>query len=142
MESDEKATTMTKAEIKAIINQLAAAGLSIESSENIKKVIATMPEKDKDTLRANLSTLGFYKKGGAWNAGLIAEVGDLLRPNIGAHETVKAAINIGLKGLGLGTGGYLTYQGGKAVLERMGVLGSASSMMAAAATMGAATFGE
>lgn len=140
--SDTETKTMTKAAIKAIINQLISTDLSSEDAENFKKVLTAMSDKDKDSLRANLSLLGFYKKGGAWNAGLIAEVGDMFRPNVGAHETIKSAINVGLKTTGLATGAYMAYRGGKAVLTKMGVVGGASSMMAAAATMGAATFGE
>jgi hypothetical protein len=142
METETDKTTMTKTAIKTIINQLSTNNISGEDMEHIGKAIASISEKDKDALRANLSLLGFYKKGGVWNAGLIAEIGDILRPNIGAHETSKSIVNVGLKGLGLGAGAYLTYQGGKALLERMGVVGGASAMMAAAATMNGASFGE
>jgi hypothetical protein len=141
METEEN-YTMNKTTIKAIIAKLASTNLSAEDSESIKKDFASLSDEDKDTLRANLSTFGFYKKGGAWNAGMITEFGDLLRPNIGVHETVKAAVNLGLKGLGIGTGGYLAYQGGKAVLEKMGVVGVTSTGLAAADTLGAAAFGD
>lgn len=128
--------------VHAAIKLLSSIGLTADQQSSAVKYLKEMTEPQLDMLRANLSLLGFYKKGGAWNGGLIAEVGDLLRPNTGAHETVKSAINIGLKSTGVATGAYLAYRSGKAVLERMGVMSGASMMMAAAATMGAATFGE
>lgn len=142
METETDKTTMTKTAIKTIINQLSTNNISGEDMEHIRKAISSMSEKDKDALRANMSLLGFYKKGGVWNAGLFAEIGDILRPNIGMHEAAKAIVNVGLKTTGIATGAYMAYQGGKAVLERMGVVGGASTMMAAAATMNGASFGE
>ena len=142
MVKDTTANANVNAEIVEIIEVATSKEVTPEIIGKLKTAISALSPEKKDILQDRLAELGFFSKGSLWNLGMLSDIRDVFRPNIGAGNTALSIVNVALKGGGLAGAGYLGYKGSKSLLQKMGVCKTLSTAgLAAAATPGGACCG-
>jgi hypothetical protein len=94
---------------------------------------------EKEELRKELAERGFFKKGGWWNLGMFADVGDIFRAKK-ANDIVVSIENVALKATGIATAGYFGYKGIASLLDTSSASVAGGALMAAV-KMGGARLG-